>query len=345
MPSPIAIISVGMVSSLGLSADATCAAVRAHVARFEELPFLDSEGEPVVGAAAPEAARGRQGVERLGLMLCGALSDCVTGGTIAQSEVLQTVPCLVVAGLGEPQEQAEALGRNLLRRISASFGQPLHADSCAISAADGVFGAMQRVRDVLTRNASCILIAADSLINRGRLASLELAGKLKTSGNSDGVIPGEAAAALWLSMPGPGPAPVLAWILGTGVNRNEEPTQVGRPVTGLALSQAMSQALGESGESLYRMDFRVGGMTGERLGFVEASTALARIQKVHKDDFELWVPAEQLGDVGAALPACMLVTAAKAFADGDAPGSRAILFHSSDHGTRGAFVLAAAGGD
>ena len=72
---------------------------------------------------------------------------------------------------------------------------------------------------------------------------------------------------------------------------------------------------------------------------MEASTALARIQRIHKEDFDLFVPAEYLGDVGAALPACMMVTAAMGFAKGYAPGSSAILFSSSRSKERAACVV------
>ena len=95
------------------------------------------------------------------------------------------------------------------------------------------------------------------------------------------------------------------------------------------------------GGGLHQVDFRVGDMTGERLGFVEASIALVLVEVVHKDDFALWLPAEQIGDVGAALPACMAVATIIAFTKAYAPGPKAILFCAGLGDTRSACVLAA----
>src|SRR4029077_10182187 len=113
-----------------------------------------------------------------------------------------------------------------------------------------------------------------SLVNRKMLRSLSADRRLKTATDSDGVVPGEAAAALWLTRPN-APRPALAQILGVGMS--DEPSVLNRdqPNKGIGLARAMSAALSESGLELHEIDFRVGGMTGERLGFAEASTALA----------------------------------------------------------------------
>ena len=47
------LISAGLVCSVGLSAAAACAAMRAGIAMFEELPYADNRGQPIVGAVVP----------------------------------------------------------------------------------------------------------------------------------------------------------------------------------------------------------------------------------------------------------------------------------------------------
>jgi 3-oxoacyl-[acyl-carrier-protein] synthase-1 len=204
-----------------------------------------------------------------------------------------------------------------------------------------VFAALAAARALLEISDSAIVAAVDSLVNRKVLAALSADRRLKTEMDSDGVVPGEAAAAVWLMRPATRPA--LAHILGIGMA--EEPSVVNRdqPNKGIGLAQAMSRALAESGLALHEIDFRVAGLTGERLGFVEASTALARVQKVHKDNFDLWAPAEQLGDVGAALPACIVVVASMGIAKGYSAGPCGIVYSAPHREARAACVVASPG--
>jgi len=59
------VASVGMVCSVGLNAAAACAAMRAGIARFEELPYLDQRVEPIIGATVPGLDEGLRRHERL----------------------------------------------------------------------------------------------------------------------------------------------------------------------------------------------------------------------------------------------------------------------------------------
>ena len=127
--------------------------------------------------------------------------------------------------------------------------------------------------------------------------------------------------------------------MGIGFGVEESAGKEGKPNLAIGLADAMRAALSNAGVLLPDVTFRVGGMTGERRAFMEASTALARIQRVHRDGFELWVPAEMLGDVGASLGACMLVVTAVAFAKGYAPGDNALLHVSSRSRDRAACVV------
>lgn len=333
------IASVGMACAVGSSALAACAAIRAHVSRFEQVPFHDDQNEPVVAAPALEIVQGRQGHERLGALLCRALADCIGGDDAAVAQALHAVPCLIIVDHQDRPDYPALLGAHLLSELRTTFGAQLHAETrFAAMGVAGFFKALSYAPTLIDRWGSCLVAAVDSLINRDMLAALEATQRLKTSGNSDGVIPGEAAAALWLGRPH-APRPTLAHVLGVGLADEPSASQTDQPNKGLGLAEAMRQALAEAGLPLHEIDFRVAGLIGERLGFVEASTALARVQKVHKDRFELWAPAEQIGDVGAALPACLTVAATMGFAKGYAPGSRAIIMSLSDREKRAACIL------
>jgi len=96
----------------------------------------------------------------------------------------------------------------------------------------------------------------------------------------------------------------------------------------------------DSGRRLQDIDCRVGTVSGGRAEFMEASTAMARIQRVHKDHFEPLRPAEELGDAGAARSACALVATAVGFRKGYAPGASSVTFTTARTSTRAARVMA-----
>jgi len=205
--------------------------------------------------------------------------------------------------------------------------------------APGFFRALEVAQNLLAASdlPGCIVAGVDSLINGPVLEWLESAGRLKTEDNSDGIIPGEAAGALWVELQ---PAAERSTrILGLGFGQDQSPLRQGEPVLATGLADTMRAALSAARLPMEAVDFRVGSVTGERLGFMEASVALGRIQRVHKDSFPLWLPAEKLGDVGAALPVCMAVYTATAFVKGYAPGRNALLFASSSSTERAACVM------
>ena len=67
----------GMVCSVGLGVAAASAAMRAGMAKFDELPYADRRGRPIVGASVPGLGfRLRRG-ERLVEMMALAIADCL----------------------------------------------------------------------------------------------------------------------------------------------------------------------------------------------------------------------------------------------------------------------------
>src|SRR5882672_7443249 len=67
--------AAGMVCSVGLSAKAACAAMRAGIAEFVELPFHDRQHQPIIGAPVPAPGLGTQRRTRLVKLLALALGD------------------------------------------------------------------------------------------------------------------------------------------------------------------------------------------------------------------------------------------------------------------------------
>lgn len=340
---PLGIQAVGLVTSVGVNAAASCAAVRARLSRFEEIPFHDEEGNPIIGAPASEAAGKYCGFARLQHMLIHALRECITSYQERTGQSQKVLVFLIAIDERKRLDYAEDLPRWLLTKIQEEFGALVSPASLVFPEGEtGFFSALAHARMLLNTGQAedCIVGAVDSLIDAPALQWLEERDRLKTEGNCDGVIPGEAAAAVWVTRIERDTKP-LAKISGLGFGEELSFQQEGSPNVALGLAKALREALKDGGVPLERIDFRVGGMTGERSGFMEASTAVARIQRVHKDDFELWVPAEKLGDVGAALPAAMLVITVVGMLKKYAPGTRALLFVMPASSRRAACVVEA----
>jgi 3-oxoacyl-[acyl-carrier-protein] synthase-1 len=274
-------------------------------------------------------------------LLCRAVRECLDALPIS-TRALTKAPALLLAidDMSRPDYEDD-LPDLLFMHIRENLDIDVSPFSRIFAqGSPGFFRALQEAQILIATSKlpGCIVAGVDSLLNGPALEWLESERRLKTGENSDGVIPGEAAAALWLESKTDGDD--SPQILGIGFGEDRFPVRQGEPVLATGLAEAIRAALAAAGLPLEAIDIRVGGATGERLAFIEASVALGRIQRVHKDSFPLWLPAEKLGDVGAALPACMAVYTAVAMVKGYASGRNALLFSSSSISThRAACVM------
>ena len=97
--------STGMVCPVGLNAVATCAALRAGITGFVELPYFHTRGELVMGAKVPGLAADFENPDRLVEMLALAVADCLRN---RPAEPLESIPLLV--GLAEPERPGGGAG-------------------------------------------------------------------------------------------------------------------------------------------------------------------------------------------------------------------------------------------
>jgi 3-oxoacyl-[acyl-carrier-protein] synthase-1 len=105
------------------------------------------------------------------------------------------------------------------------------------------------------------------------------------------------------------------------------------------LVQAIREALGQAGLPLSDLDFRMADLSGEAYGFKEASLAMSRTLRKLKETFDIWLPAECLGETGAAVVPCMIGIALAACRKRYAPGSGILCHVANDHRERAAAVL------
>src|SRR5829696_5863013 len=90
---PLAVMSSGLVTSVGLSAPAACAAIRAGLTNPTETRFADSEGEWIIGHAVPFEPPMR-GIERLARMASMAAEECLSGVPRTDWPELPVVLCV-----------------------------------------------------------------------------------------------------------------------------------------------------------------------------------------------------------------------------------------------------------
>lgn len=349
----VEIAGIGMVSSVGLSAALTEAAVRAEVNRFKESSILNRRFDPMVMALiasadlpplAPEieAAAGlttRQArMLRLGAM---ALGQCLEGAPKA-------VPIPLLVGVPEahpePPDRAAPAGPMFLEQLGRQAGRALDAGNSKVVARGRAAGfpALEAAIGLLASGAatSVVVGGVDSYLDLYLLGTLDLEDRIQAEGVMDGFIPGEGAAFLWLTAPG-GAArlgrEVIARVDGAFVA--EEPGhryEKSAPYRGEGLDAAFrglfAAAPGAPVQTVYA------GFNGENFNAKEWGIAYLRHKKQFSEEMAIEHPVDCFGDPGAALGPMMVGLAALGLKKG-VRQARCLVWCSSDMGTRGAALV------
>ena len=336
----LAILGTGLVSSVGTTAQATTSAFRAGVTNPSQTRFLHGDGNWVVGhqVPLPEPWRGKK---RLVKMAAMAIAEAL-GGARVEGGSLPLLLCL--AELERPcrlPSSDAAIFAELEDELKLHFHPTLSA--LVPHGRVSVLLALSQARRLVAESgARQVLVAAtDSLLESGALATYSEAGRLLARRNSNGFIPGEAAGALLV-----GPAVASARELRcVGIGQSVETATVmsEEPLRATGLEQAIREALVDAREDAAALDFRITDNSGEHYYFKEAALALGRVLRTRKPEFDLWQPAEVVGEVGAAIGAVMVAVADDALRKAYAPGPRTLLHTGNDAGRRVAAVLCAGG--
>jgi len=333
----------GLVCAVGLNAAAACAAMRAGIAGFAELPYHDNSGEPIIGAAVPGLPPDLKRDERLLVLLERALQDCLQSAAFVRTD---TVPLLV--GLAEPGRPGggDGLAGDLVARLQKRLNRKFHPthSRCLARGHTAGFELLKVARDLLQDPdiPACIVAGVDSYLNASSLAWLDQHGRLKTLENSDGVIPGEAAAAIVVQRGADGKThAIVAEVLGLGFSFEEAGILNDQPLLGLGLATAAKAVLAEAKIDMHNVAFRLSDVTGENYGFKEQALALGRVMRERREEMPLWHAADSIGDTGAAAALTQLSMAGMAWQKGYAPGSIAACYGSSIAGERAVALLRA----
>jgi 3-oxoacyl-[acyl-carrier-protein] synthase-1 len=277
-------------------------------------------------------------------MVVPAIRECLAySGDTRPDEI----PLLFCVAETDRPGRLEGLDDELFRAVQVELGLRFHTSS-AVIARGRVAGALalDQARRLISdgRAPLCLIAGVDSLLVAPTLAAYQDKHRLLTSQNSNGFIPGEGGAAVLVGPPDHTTQPELL-CLGVGHGQETATIDSEEPLRAEGMTVAFKAAFVDAGNTLVDVDYRITDSNGEQYWFKEAALAVTRTLRVRKELFEIWHPADCVGEIGAAIGPCVLGVALAAATRKYAPGRGLLCHFSADDGERVALVLSGGNGD
>ena len=332
---PMAILKTGLVTSIGLTAPSSCAAIRAKLTNPSETRFIDSAGEWIM-AHQVTLEQPWRGLAKLSKMAAMAIVEALA--EVPKGEWVH-IPLLLCVAEPDRPGRLDGLDDRLFHDIQAELGATFAPASAIVAHGRvGVAVALAQARKLLAGGCTRVLIAAtDSLLTWPTLSHYEREDRLLTARNSNGFMPGEGAGALLVGT-GEGQAGELV-CTGIGFGREAAHLDSGEPLRAEGLSLAIKAALTDAGCAMHDMDFRITDLSGEQYYFKEAALALSRTLRQRKKEFDIWHPAECTGEQGAAAGLAVVALADAACRKAFTKGPNILAHMANDAGQRAALSL------
>lgn len=335
MNDALSILSTGLVTPVGLTAESSCAAFRAKLTNPVQTRFIDSRGEWLMAQEVPLARpwRGRAKLVRMAAM--------VTEEALCLLPRAQwpKIPILLCVAEADRPGRLEGLDDKLLGEVERTLG--VHFAAPSITMPHGrvaVAMALSQARNLLRggKVTRVLIVAVDTLLTWQTLSHYEREDRLLTPRNSDGFIPGEGAAALLVGLPSR--AAHLS-CEGIGFAHEEAGMASDKPLRADGLALAVREALADASMKMHDIDFRITDLSGEQYYFKEATLALSRNLHQRKEEMDLWHPAECMGEAGSVAGGAVIALADAACRKGFTKGNRILAHFGNDGGRRAALTL------
>lgn len=336
MSAKLDIVSVGMVTAVGLDAPSSCAAMRARLDGFQETRFVGSGGEWLVGAPVP-LPRNWIGEKRLAHLAAGAICEAFESLPQARGQTA-LILCLAEEDRpGRPVRDNSAL----LRRIAEIVEVEPHARSRIVShGRPSGHAALEQARRSLTEDQVpyVMIVGVDTYLTSETVGHYLRTKRLLTPGNSNGFMPGEAAAAVLCKRSEQGGF----CLFGLGLVREQASIYnvADLPLRGDGMTEAYRIALQQAGIEIDQLGYWISDLIGEQYWFKQSALAKLRLMRSGNAFQDLWSPGESLGNVGAAVVPLMIGMAFTAARKGYAVGRPVLVEASSDTGACGTAIFA-----
>ncbi|MER8447173.1 hypothetical protein NKH52_28720 [Mesorhizobium sp. M1066] len=334
------IAGCGAVTAAGLDSRQTLAAIRANLSAVEVQGFFNLGLSQVVSRIPAHHELRKTHAAWLINMASRAIGEALRTGTVGSeaTAILLTPP----ESFRDHPAYADIPVSGFLAAVIGATGNRFHSASRAIDGgAAATLSLLDQAVELLERQdvGQVLLGGVDSLINDADLSRLSQTGRLKGPDNPQGLVPGEAAAFVRLTLEPKGKAAIQAAILGVGTAQEGDSVLSDRFSQGRAMLGALRDAVIGSSRSEPDINFIVSNGNGERYSGWETMIAHPRFYRTRREILPTAYHAMTVGDIGAAGGALALVLAADSFLNDYAPGPTAICEVASEGGLRAAAVL------
>lgn len=348
----VAVVGIGMMTSVGVSAPETAASVRAATARFVPTPMRDKQFQPftiaeVPNDALPPLAEPLHDVvslsdreRRLLRLATSPLRECL--------RALPPMPTKLAMCLALPEQETTRPINSaaFLSHLAIQTGAPFDAtrsDARHVGRAGGLLAIGQAVLTIQGGLSEFVIAGGiDSYRDLFILGTLDREGRAKSESTLDGFIPGEAAAFLLLANTHTAAAnglPVMAHVtpIVTGFEPGHLYSSEAYRGDGLARTFQQLVARGDIDAPIAEV---YSSMTGESHWVKEWGVAFMRSRGAFREGHGMHHPADCFGETGAASGPLMVGLAALGI-NGRYRRSPALAYGSSDRGARAAMIVTA----
>lgn len=344
----VLLISIGAATSVGMTAPATAAAVRAGIAGFAEHPqMVDTNGEPFVVAVAPYLEGDSSIDERLAILGVQAAGEALKGieSTAAAKLFQRSLPVFI--GLPEQRPgNGDKTGLELQARLrtlldkSGGGHEPILLQNGHAAGLMAIESAVNRIR---SGEADFALAGGvDSYLDDETLGWVEDCEQLHNGLNAGGFIPGEGAGFCLFCSGRAAKGHQLNWlgrIVAIGTARESKRIKTDAVCVGEGLTAAFKQVLGQLPSAEIKIDQVLCDQNGEPYRSDEFGFTIIRTNEHFVDATDFVAPADCWGDVGAASGPLFMVLAAEAARKGYAKGPHTLMWTSSEGGERAAAIF------
>jgi 3-oxoacyl-[acyl-carrier-protein] synthase-1 len=334
----VVIRAAGLVTPVGLSGRASCAALRARIRNVNVTNLWDPESGQYIAAGRVPLPQWWEGPGMFPELIAPAIAECLGAAAPATASDVA-----LLLGLPHPSRPSIApeVYDSIIPAIERKLSERFHAHSRVIPNGNvaGVV-ALQHAQGVLDDPsvACCIVAGVDSLLQQSIVLAYMKRRRVLTPANSNGFSPGEAGAAVLVARAGTAERGDLQ-VLGLGLAAESATIESDRPLRGNGLAEAIRRALTAANLKMSETSYRLTDLNGEHYKFKEAALAFNRLLRARVEAHPLWHPIEYIGEVGAAIGPLTFAVALDAGRKQYAPGPIALCHFSDDHGGRGAAVL------